>query len=111
MAVAGSRLIKQTLSSPRYPASTVPGAFTIDSPDLAASPERGWINPTVPTGKAIAIPRSDQCSVSGFDGDVAGGAQIHTRISGMRTLWNGQVWIQSLQGDGEMVAHVGQDYS
>jgi hypothetical protein len=29
----------------------------------------------------------------------------------MRTLWNGQVWIQSLQGDGEMVAHVGQDYS
>ncbi|GAA3182530.1 hypothetical protein GCM10020255_077250 [Rhodococcus baikonurensis] len=56
-------------------------------------------------------PRSDQCSMAGFDGDVAGGAQIHTRISGMRTLWNGQVWIQSLQGDGEMVAHVGQDYS
>lgn len=110
MAVAGSRLIKQTLSSPRYPASTVPGAFTIDSPDLAASPERGWINDGAHR-QSDRDPRSDQCSVSGFDGDVAGGAQIHTRISGMRTLWNGQVWIQSLQGDGEMVAHVGQDYS
>ena len=35
----GSRLIRQTEISPRYPASTVPGAFTTDTPDFAASPE------------------------------------------------------------------------
>src|SRR5574340_454877 len=48
--------MRQTLISPRYPASMVPGLFTIDRPNLAANPERGWTSPTVPIGSATAIP-------------------------------------------------------
>src|SRR5690242_1607747 len=45
-----------TLISPRYPASTVPGAFTSVTPCLAARPERGCTNAAYPSGRAIAIP-------------------------------------------------------
>ena len=38
---AGSVFSSVTLISPRYPASTVPGAFTIVTPCRAASPDRG----------------------------------------------------------------------
>ena len=43
-------------NSPRYAASTVPGEFTIVTPCLIASPERGWTSATYPSGSAIAIP-------------------------------------------------------
>lgn len=55
--------------------------------------------------------RTNEGTAAGLDSDIAGGAQIHTGITGMCTLRNRQVWVQSLQGDGEMIAHVGQDYS
>src|SRR6266568_8794781 len=56
-----------TLISPRYPASTVPGAFTSVTPCLAARPERGCTNAAYPSGSAIASPvrtsaRSPGCS-------------------------------------------------
>ena len=40
----GSRFTTETWISPRYPASTVPGAFTRLTPWRTASPERGWTN-------------------------------------------------------------------
>src|SRR4029450_6413150 len=45
-----------TLTSPRYPESTVPGAFTSDMPQRAASPDRGCTNTAYPSGRASASP-------------------------------------------------------
>src|ERR1039458_3547331 len=55
-ASAVSVLSSVTLISPRYPASTVPGAFTIVIPCFAASPERGCTNAAYPSGSAMATP-------------------------------------------------------
>ena len=55
-ASAGSVLSSVTLISPRYPASTVPGAFTIVTPCLAASPDRGMHERGVPVGQRDGHP-------------------------------------------------------
>src|SRR5699024_463583 len=45
-----------TVISPRYPASTVPGALSTVTPWRDASPERGCTRPAYPSGSAIATP-------------------------------------------------------
>src|ERR1700729_337679 len=55
-ASAASVLSSVTLISPRYPASTVPGAFTSVTPCFAARPERGCTNAAYPSGSAMASP-------------------------------------------------------
>src|SRR4029453_9764440 len=49
-------LTSSTFTSPRYPASMVPGVLTIERPCRAARPDLGCTRATYPSGTAIAIP-------------------------------------------------------
>ena len=72
-----------TLISPRYPASTVPGAFTIVTPCFAASPERGCTNAAYPSGSAMAMPVGTTARSPGREFHVHRGDQVKPGVSRM----------------------------
>lgn len=81
MGSLGSRLMSATLISPRYPASTVPGAFTIERPTRMANPERGCTRPTMPCGIADGDPRRHQLALTGGQFEVDRAEQIDAGIA------------------------------
>ena len=108
--VRRSWLIRHTLISPRYPASTVPGVFTTDRAGFRGQPGAGMDQADGPDRQCDRDTGADEGALTRVDDQILCAAQIHARIAGMRPAREGNVRIEAQQwhsgGHPRRCAHV-----